>query len=353
MSTQAGPAEQALRAAVESSCAIRVSQDAAAAFLSNELDHWLDPSVPPDELDGLVLARLVTHEVRWVGKHFLQRDRLERLAAIRDRYAGHDPYLDAFLDCILDKHEGRYWNRTYLSLPVLEVLLAEHDLLPSGVAALLAADIARYELCAAHRRTDVSPVGRPEPRTLAHPPAPRPPVHDGAPRRRLVRGTPVRHRARAGVGPAAPAAAAADPAEHELGRVAGALGPARVDRARRVLLHARPAGARDGVHRDGPADARRHRCHPRPAARPGHRAPRRGRGVHGPQRVAVPHGRDHALRGVPHVPRVHRRGQRDPVRAVQAVRGLVRPAADRNGWGPRPSRACRRSTRRSGKDRTR
>ena len=166
MSTQAGPAERALRAAVESSCAIRVSQDAAAAFLSNELDHWLDPSVPPDELDGLVLARLVTHEVRWVGKHFLPLDRLERLAAIRDRYAGHDPYLDAFLDCILDKHEGRYWNRTYLSLPVLEVLLAEHDLPPSGVAALLAADIARYELCAAHRRTDVSPVGRPEPRTL-------------------------------------------------------------------------------------------------------------------------------------------------------------------------------------------
>ena len=38
--------------------------------------------------------------------------------------------------------------------------------MPSGVAALLAADIARYELCAAHRLTDVSPVGRPDPRTL-------------------------------------------------------------------------------------------------------------------------------------------------------------------------------------------
>jgi len=164
--SRAGPAEYALRAAVESSCAIRVSREAAAAFLSSELDHWLDPSVPFDELHSLVLARLVTHEVRWVGQHNLSTDRLERLAAIRARYGGSDPYLDAFLDCILDKHDGRFWNRTYLSLPVLEVVLAEHDLLPSGVAALLAADIIRYELCAAHRQTDVSPLGRPEPRTL-------------------------------------------------------------------------------------------------------------------------------------------------------------------------------------------
>jgi len=164
--SQAGSAERALRAAVESSCAIRVSREAAAAFLSSELDHWLDPSVPSDELHSLVLARLVTHEVRWVGQHNLSTDRLERLAAIRARYGGSDPYLDAFLDCILDKHDGRFWNRTYLSLPVLEVVLAEHDLPPSGVAALLAADIIRYELCAAHRQTDVSPLGRPEPRTL-------------------------------------------------------------------------------------------------------------------------------------------------------------------------------------------
>jgi tryptophan 2,3-dioxygenase len=166
MTAQVSPAEQALRAAVESSCAVRVSRDAAAAFVSNELDHWLDPTVPPDELDGLVLARLVTHEVRWVGQHFLGRDRLERLSTIRDRYVGRDPYLDAFLDCILDKHDGRFWNRTYLALPVLEVVLAETDVQPAGVAALLAADIVRHELCAAHRLTEVSPVGRPEPRTL-------------------------------------------------------------------------------------------------------------------------------------------------------------------------------------------
>jgi tryptophan 2,3-dioxygenase len=166
MGAQTGPAEQALLAAVEGRCAIEVAQDVAAAALTRELDRWLDPSVPPGDLDGLVLARLVTHEVRWVGKHLLQTGRLERLAAIRDRHGGRDPYLDAFLVCILDKHEGRFWNRTYLFLPVLEVLLDEHDPLPSGVAALLAADIVRYELCAAHRLKDVSPLGRPEPRAL-------------------------------------------------------------------------------------------------------------------------------------------------------------------------------------------
>ncbi len=166
MSVRTETAEDALRAAVEGSCAIQLARDVAATALDRELDRWLDPAVPAADKDGLVLARLVTHEVRWVGKHFLTLDQRERLAAIRDGNGGRDPYLDAFLECILDKHEGRFWNRTYLSLPLLEVILAEHDLIPSGLAALLAGDIIRYELCAAHRLTDVSPVGRPEPRTL-------------------------------------------------------------------------------------------------------------------------------------------------------------------------------------------
>ncbi len=166
MSVQTGPAEQALLAAVDGRCAIEVAQELAGAALTIELDRWLDPSGSPADLDGLTLARLVTHEVRWCGKHFIESERLERLAEVRTAYAGRDRYLDAFLDCALDKHEGRYWNRTYLFLPVLEVVLDEHDLLPSGLAALLAADIARYELCAAHRLKDVSPVGRPDSRTL-------------------------------------------------------------------------------------------------------------------------------------------------------------------------------------------
>ncbi len=166
MSVQTETAEEALRAAVESSCAIQLAREVAATALDRELDRWLDPAVPDADKDGLVLARLVTHEVRWVGKHFLAPQHLTRLAAIRDQHGGRDPYLDAFLDCILDKHDGRFWNRTYLSLPVLEVILAQHDLVPSGLAALLAGDIIRYELCAAHRLTEVAPVGRPEPRTL-------------------------------------------------------------------------------------------------------------------------------------------------------------------------------------------
>lgn len=165
MSVQTG-ADQALRSAVDGRCAWVVGRDTAAEALTGELDRWLDPSTPSTDLDGLTLARLVTHEVRWVGKHALERNRLQRLSAVRVQHAGRDRCLDAFLDCVLDKHEGRFWNRTYLFLPVLEDLVAEHDLSPSVLAALLTADVIRYELCAAHRLTDVSPLGRPDPRTL-------------------------------------------------------------------------------------------------------------------------------------------------------------------------------------------
>ncbi len=147
--------EHARKAAVEGSCA-----------LNGELDRWLDPAVPPNELDALLLARLVTREVRRVGKHFLAADLLERLAAVRQRHAAHDPYLDAFLDCILDKHDGRFWNRTYLFLPVIEIVMADHELPASDVAALLAADVVRHELGTARSRSEVSPLGRPDPRTL-------------------------------------------------------------------------------------------------------------------------------------------------------------------------------------------
>ena len=166
MSVETSAAEQALLPAIDGSCAVQLARDVAEAALTTEIARWLDPSVPPGDLRGLDLARLVTHEVRGVGQHFLTVDRLDRLATVRDRHRGRDPYLDAFLECILDKHEGRFWNRTYLSLPLLEVILDEHPLLPAGIAALLAADIVRHELCAAHRMTDVSPLGRPEPRTL-------------------------------------------------------------------------------------------------------------------------------------------------------------------------------------------
>lgn len=115
---------------------------------------------------ALALARRVTAEVRRVGKHFLPADLVGRMAEIRDWHVVQDPYLDAFLSCALDKHDGRFWNRTYLFLPLLEVIMAEHDLEPAYVAQLLAADVVRHEVGAAQRRTEISPLGRPDPRTL-------------------------------------------------------------------------------------------------------------------------------------------------------------------------------------------
>ncbi|NYI99967.1 hypothetical protein HNR19_000666 [Nocardioides thalensis] len=80
---------------------------------------------------ALALARRVTGEVRRVGRHFLSADLVGRLAETRDWHVVQDPYLDAFLSCALDRHDGRFWNRTYLFLPLLEVIMAEHDLEPA------------------------------------------------------------------------------------------------------------------------------------------------------------------------------------------------------------------------------
>ena len=65
--------------------------------------------------------------MRWNGTHHLDPRTVAGLAAVRDRCAGRDPMLDAFLDCVLAKHDGRYWNRTYLCLPVLERLVDGPD----------------------------------------------------------------------------------------------------------------------------------------------------------------------------------------------------------------------------------
>jgi tryptophan 2,3-dioxygenase len=148
-------------------CATDPGRADAAEMLTTELRRWLAAD-PPAELDGLTLARLVTREVRWVGTHFLAPAVIADLAAVRDRYAGRDPMLDAFLACVLAKHDGTYWNRTYLCLPVLERLVDGPDapLHPIELAALLAADVVRHELCASHRGKAVSPLGRPDGRTL-------------------------------------------------------------------------------------------------------------------------------------------------------------------------------------------
>jgi len=114
-------------------------------------------------LDGLALARYVTAQVRHSGKHFLAPSLLAALHEVRRRQAGRDPLLDAFLHCALDKFDDRFWNRTYLALPVLELLLDERaGLDPGRLADLLVADIVRFE-----RRADAeSHPGRPEPSVL-------------------------------------------------------------------------------------------------------------------------------------------------------------------------------------------
>ncbi|MFJ6054160.1 tryptophan 2,3-dioxygenase family protein [Streptomyces sp. NPDC092307] len=99
--------------------------------------------------DGIHLARTVTREVRRTGKHFLPQTLLLRLGEIHTpRTPDRRPHLQAFLDCVLDKHQGRYWNRTYLSLPLLELLLGEtHDAPdPNHMATLLISDVIRFEL---------------------------------------------------------------------------------------------------------------------------------------------------------------------------------------------------------------
>jgi tryptophan 2,3-dioxygenase len=161
-------AEASLPAAgIGARCATELSRANAAGMLAEELRRWLAPGPPPG-LRGLDLARLVTREVRWVGTHHLDAALLADLAAVRDRHAGRDPVLDDFLNCVLAKHDGRYWNRTYLCLPVLERLVEGPDapLDPVGLAALLAADVVRHELCASRRGKAVSPLDRPDGRTL-------------------------------------------------------------------------------------------------------------------------------------------------------------------------------------------
>jgi tryptophan 2,3-dioxygenase len=165
-----------LRAGAGAACAVELRREDVAAELHAELGRWLaaDPAAGPSSggadppLDPLALAQWVTAEVRWVGRHHLDGAVLRALAAIADRHRGLDPALDAFLHTVLDKHERRFWNRTYLALPLLEQLtfdpaagLPERELI-----ALLAADVVRNELCAAHRGREVGDTGRPDGRTL-------------------------------------------------------------------------------------------------------------------------------------------------------------------------------------------
>ena len=96
--------------------------------------------------DPLAAARTVTREVRRNGKHALPASLRHALAQLR-RSSAAGPFAAAFLDCLLDKHDDRFHNRTYLALALLEGILDDPRarLDPVHLSALLMADVVRFE----------------------------------------------------------------------------------------------------------------------------------------------------------------------------------------------------------------
>ncbi|GAA2805279.1 tryptophan 2,3-dioxygenase family protein [Saccharopolyspora taberi] len=124
-----------------------------------EIDGW--SAAPLDSAgDGFRLAQLVTKEVRKHGRHLLGDQLLETLAEIQHRRGNRDPFLHAFLDAILARHQDRFRNQTYLALPLLDQVLADprSGLDPERLSALLIADIVAHE-------SQPSSAGRTDPET--------------------------------------------------------------------------------------------------------------------------------------------------------------------------------------------
>lgn len=124
------------------------------------IDRWSAGDAP----DSLRLATLISEHIRAVGKHFLSVPILTRLTEIRRQHGARDPLLDAFLDGVLDKFEARFFNRTYLALPLLERICDDprSGLDPERMSALLMADVVRFETVAA---AEGSISDRPDPAT--------------------------------------------------------------------------------------------------------------------------------------------------------------------------------------------
>ncbi|MFE4258417.1 tryptophan 2,3-dioxygenase family protein [Streptomyces sp. NPDC056883] len=134
-----------------------------------EITRWAAADRMPEECDGISLARSVTEQVRLTGKHFLSNETLRRLSDIGRRHGANRPFLSAFLDCALDKHEGRFHNRTYLALPVLELLMDDRNAAPSAdrMSTLLMADVVRFEIEAAAGSPEGPGRDRPDAPTLS------------------------------------------------------------------------------------------------------------------------------------------------------------------------------------------
>jgi tryptophan 2,3-dioxygenase len=110
------------------------------------VDAWC---AEPDA-DGLALARIVAEHIRTVGKHFVSRSLLARLARIRREHGAYHRYLDAFLHCVLDKYEDRYYNATYIALPLLDEILGDPEagLDAERLSRLIVQDVVRRETSA-------------------------------------------------------------------------------------------------------------------------------------------------------------------------------------------------------------
>ncbi|SNS14554.1 tryptophan 2,3-dioxygenase [Tropicimonas sediminicola] len=130
---------------------------------------WQDPGAEGFPFGSAVDA---SHEV---GKQFLPEEMigcLARLREARSRVGGGaeaQRLLDGFLDCALDKHEGRYDYATYCALKVLDFpddgtgfhdpagVLEQRDL---GLLALMG-DLLGFELDALEGRAEILPLMRP------------------------------------------------------------------------------------------------------------------------------------------------------------------------------------------------
>jgi tryptophan 2,3-dioxygenase len=122
--------------------------------------------------DALGLARVVTRRVRESGKHVLSASLREAMMRLRER-GERDQFVAAFLDCLLDKHDGRFHNRTYLALALVELILDDprSGLDTERLSALLMADVIRHESAVAAtppRRDDDRPDARTLGARLAH-----------------------------------------------------------------------------------------------------------------------------------------------------------------------------------------
>ncbi|MGE7436486.1 MULTISPECIES: tryptophan 2,3-dioxygenase [Kitasatospora] len=114
----------------------------------------------------------VLREIQTTGKHFLPGPLATALEGARalcrsgavpgDACGGS--VLRAFLDCALDKHDGRYSYRSYLCLPLLEDLVRGPRPRVAGteLVGLLVADALRYELAADRDPPATLPQGRPD-----------------------------------------------------------------------------------------------------------------------------------------------------------------------------------------------